>query len=201
MCQIDHLIHPYLQVGDTELSIATLNVRVTPMWELWKSAASSFCPTSLWTAKQRGPISTSFGPIGLVLQFWLIWFAMLLELLEMLARTTFETWCNFFGVWPSLIFPAQNSAVIVFNAEGGECPKSSMSSHIFTGVGIGRSTALKYSELGYTVFALCPSPCCETLVTANRQSRSSNVSSASSIQYILSKLRLILDTDSTFVAS
>lgn len=147
------------------------------MPELWKSV--TFYPTSLWTATLRG-ISTSPGLMGLVLQFWLIWFAMLLELLEMLARITFETWCNVCGVWPSLIFPAQDSAVIIFNAEDGTCPKSSVSSYIFTGVGIGRSTALKYSELGYTVFALCPSPYRET-PAATTSRRSSNVSSASSI--------------------
>ena len=148
------------------------------MPELWKSVA--FYPISLWIATVRG-VSTP-GLMGLVFQFWLIWFAMLLELLEMLARITFETWCNVCGVWPSLIFPAQDSAVIIFNAEDGTCPKSSVSSHIFTGVGIGRSTALKYSELGYTVFALCPSP------AATTSRRSSNVSSASSIQCILHRI-------------
>lgn len=47
------------------------------------------------------------------------------------------------------------------------------------GTGIGRSAALKYSELGFTVFALCPDNYCVTSSPVTRPRRSSDVSSAS----------------------
>jgi len=76
--------------------------------------------------------------MGLILQLWLTWLAMFLALLETL---TFEIWLSVFGGWSSQIFQSvEDSAVLILNAEDG----------------VGRSTALKYSELGYTVFALCP---------------------------------------------
>ncbi|KIM87541.1 hypothetical protein PILCRDRAFT_815080 [Piloderma croceum F 1598] len=79
--------------------------------------------------------------MGLIVQLVLAWFTLLLTLLErLLDACRFETWLSVFDVSPNRIFRVQDSAVLILNAEDG----------------IGQTAALKYSELGYTVFALCP---------------------------------------------
>ena len=72
----------------------------------------------------------------------------------------------------------QDSAVLILNAEDGMCRDLYQHVSFFIGVGVGRSAALKYSELGYTVFALCPDHQRGTPITTREPP---GVSSASSI--------------------
>ena len=66
-------------------------------------------------------------------------------------------------------------------------------------LGIGQSAALKYSELGYTVFALCPDHQRGISVTTRGPS---GVSSASDTSYTFCRIYdLTLVADSVFLAS
>jgi hypothetical protein len=53
---------------------------------------------------------------------------------------------------------------------------------LFISVGIGRSVTMKFSELGYTVFALCPN---RLHNTPSMETRPSDVSSASVTQSVI----------------
>ncbi|KAI0273662.1 hypothetical protein BC834DRAFT_221108 [Gloeopeniophorella convolvens] len=66
--------------------------------------------------------------------------AALLSLFEDLSSTAFEFASDCCGVPPRGTFPAEKCAVLILGAQEG----------------VGRSAALRFSELGYTVFALCP---------------------------------------------
>jgi hypothetical protein len=133
--------------------------------------------------------------MGLVLQLWLTWLAMFLALLETL---TIEILSVFSGR-PSRIFGVEDSAVLILNAEDGTCMSSTCGYYIFfIVVGVGRSTALKYSELGYTVFALCPD---HQRGAAFATREPSSVSSASNTMAFASNLQLTKTADTVFLAS
>ncbi|THH20356.1 hypothetical protein EW146_g965 [Bondarzewia mesenterica] len=63
-----------------------------------------------------------------------------LSISESLASIIFETCSEICGIHPCGTYKAENSAILILGAQEG----------------LGRSAALKFSELGYTVFALCP---------------------------------------------
>lgn len=64
----------------------------------------------------------------------------LLSLIEDISSVLFELASDSSGVPPRSSFPAEKCAVLILGAQEG----------------VGRNAALQFSELGYTVFALCP---------------------------------------------
>lgn len=136
-----------------------------------------------------GCMSTS---ARIIFQLWVFWLAILLSSLGVLLSSLRVIWSSVTAVaWPTRISRTQDHAVIILNAEDGTF-WGDISAHEYSLVsGIGRNTAIRYSELGYTVFALC---------SDQSHRSSSNVSSASSPLHTLA-IATYQNIDSIFLAS
>ncbi|KAH9997245.1 hypothetical protein BJV77DRAFT_984134 [Russula vinacea] len=66
--------------------------------------------------------------------------SVLLSVFEHVSALLFELVSDFYGVPPRASFPTEKCAILILGAHEG----------------VGRNAALSFSELGYTVFALCP---------------------------------------------
>lgn len=58
--------------------------------------------------------------MALILQFGLSWLAIVLAFLETLSSISFEALLNVLGLWPTVTIRAQDSAVLILNAEDGK---------------------------------------------------------------------------------
>ncbi|KAH9981263.1 hypothetical protein BGW80DRAFT_322020 [Lactifluus volemus] len=82
----------------------------------------------------------TFSAVHLTISALLPHISVLLSLLEHISSILFERLSDFSAVPPRASFPTEKCAILIIGAQEG----------------VGRNAALRFSELGYTVFALCP---------------------------------------------
>jgi len=101
----------------------------------------------------------TFSVVHLSISALLAAISVLLSSLEDISSILFELSSDFYGVPPRPSFPTEKCAILILGAqEGASVTPSTFQLHIhaYPLSGVGRNAALSFSELGYTVFALCP---------------------------------------------
>jgi hypothetical protein len=116
---------------------------------------------------------------GWTLSVCLRWLTLFLVLSDALSNVLFELLASILGMHPCKTFPAKESAILILGAGEGKHIVSRTLTEGFIPLGIGRSVTMKFSELGYTVFALCPN---RLQNMATPETRPSDVSSASAMR-------------------
>ena len=103
---------------------------------------------------------TTFSVVELTISTLLAGITVLLSLFEDISSVLFELASDSSGVPPRSSFPTEKCAVLILGAqEGTSITPLRLNQIISTCIlesGVGRNAALQFSELGYTVFALCP---------------------------------------------
>jgi len=82
----------------------------------------------------------AFSVIHLSISAFLTAISVLHSYFELISSILFELASDFYGLPPRASFPTEKCAILILGAQEG----------------VGRNAALSFSELGYTVFALCP---------------------------------------------
>ncbi|KAI0302068.1 hypothetical protein BC826DRAFT_966114 [Russula brevipes] len=107
-------------------------------------------PALPWPAMIRYLLSSAlhgaFSAVHLSMSACLAAISVLLSAFEDISSILFELASDLYGVPPRASFPTEKCAILILGAQEG----------------VGRNAALSFSQMGYTVFALCP----------NRQERS-----------------------------
>jgi hypothetical protein len=100
----------------------------------------------------------TFSVVELTISTLLAGITALLSLFEDISSALFELASDSSGVPPRSSFPTEKCAVLILGAqEGISITLFTIESNIdILELGVGRNAALQFSELGYTVFALCP---------------------------------------------
>jgi hypothetical protein len=116
-------------------------------------------------------------------RFWIYWLQLAVSLLETTLFRLSEGVSHILGLWPCSIFPPQESAILVLGAGSREYHVIFLDNcahlHSLTlSTDVGRNVTLRFSALGYTVFALCPMRH-DHLVESSTLRAGSDVSSAS----------------------
>jgi hypothetical protein len=101
----------------------------------------------------------TFSVVELTISTLLAGITTLLSLFEDFSSALFELASDSSGVPPRSSFPTEKCAVLILGAQEGTPIIPFRLNQISTCIlesGVGRNAALQFSELGYTVFALCP---------------------------------------------
>jgi hypothetical protein len=123
--------------------------------------------------------------------------SVLLSVFEHVSALLFELVSDFYGVPPRASFPTEKCAILILGAHEGPPIQLLLPRELTNHPGVGRNAALSFSELGYTVFALCP----------NRQDESgppltsARSRDVASVRSVFSWQRLISPTKTPLVRS
>ena len=100
----------------------------------------------------------AFSAVHLSITVLLAAISVLLSTFEDISSLLFELASDFYGVPPRSSFPTEKCAILILGAQEGASvtPYTTITYPPCLLSGVGRNAALSFSELGYTVFALCP---------------------------------------------
>lgn len=136
----------------------------------------------------------TFSVVHLSISALLAAISVLLSSFELISSILFELSSDLYGVPPRPSFPTEKCAILILGAQEGASPYSFLlhTHNQLHSSGVGRNAALSFSELGYTVFALCPNRS-ERSGHLPPSERSRDVASVRSVQttYPLASQRLI----------
>lgn len=128
----------------------------------------------------------TFSVVDLSLSALLAAISVLLSFFEDISSILFELVSDFYGVPPRPSFPTEKCAILILGAHEGASLTPSHCHYISAYTlfsGVGRNAALSFSELGYTVFALCPNRT-EGSGHLPPSERSRDVASVRSVHYL-----------------
>jgi len=134
----------------------------------------------------------TFSVVQLSISALLAAISVLLSSFEDISSILFELASDFYGVPPRASFPTEKCAILILGAQEGASvtPSTGVTYPRIPLSGVGRNAALSFSELGYTVFALCPNRR-EGPGHLPPSERSRDVASVRSLHYIFAWQRLI----------
>lgn len=106
-----------------------------------------------------GIVHITFSAVELSISAFFAGISVLLSSFEDISSRLFERASDFSGVPPRASFPTEKCAILILGAQEGASftPPIKLNFDACTPEsGVGQNAALRFSELGYTVFALCP---------------------------------------------
>src|ERR1700730_9235222 len=110
--------------------------------------------------------------------------SVLLSAFEDISSILFEFASDLYGVPPRASFPTEKCAILILGAQEGASLAPFANIDAYFHPGVGRNAALSFSQMGYTVFALCPN-------RRERSGRSRDVASVRSVHQSFPWQRLI----------
>ena len=127
----------------------------------------------------------SFWAVQLSISALIAAISVLLSAFEHFSALLFELASDWYGVPPRASFPTEKCAVLILGAHEGApitlCTRIKHRQLPSICPGVGRNAALSFSELGYTVFALCPNRAEEVSGPRLTSGRSRDVASVRSV--------------------